>query len=97
MTIHLLFITYNGLVYTQLALGSVLANPIKYLVEHPELWPQMGRAGRAHVEANYDINKLNDQLVKVYRYSINARFYNYETGLTYERLSTENVSWKMDE
>ena len=27
----------------------------------------MGRAGRAHVKANYDINKLNDCLVEIYR------------------------------
>jgi colanic acid/amylovoran biosynthesis glycosyltransferase len=27
----------------------------------------MGRAGRAHVEANYDINKLNDRLVEIYQ------------------------------
>jgi len=38
-----------------------------YLIEHPEIWPEMGRAGRAHVEANYDINKLNNRLVKIYQ------------------------------
>ena len=27
----------------------------------------MGRAGRAYVEANYDINKLNDRLVEIYQ------------------------------
>ena len=27
----------------------------------------MGRAGRAHVEANYDINNLNDRLVEIYQ------------------------------
>jgi colanic acid/amylovoran biosynthesis glycosyltransferase len=26
----------------------------------------MGRAGRAYVEAHYDMNKLNDELVEIY-------------------------------
>jgi hypothetical protein len=26
----------------------------------------MSRAGRAHVEANYDIKKLNDRLAEIY-------------------------------
>ena len=45
---------------------DVLADRIGYLIEHPEIWPGMGRAGRAHVEANYDIEKLNDRLVAIY-------------------------------
>jgi colanic acid/amylovoran biosynthesis glycosyltransferase len=43
-----------------------LAERLTYLIEHPEIWPEMGRAGRAFVEANYDINKLNDRLVEIY-------------------------------
>jgi len=27
----------------------------------------LDRAGRAHVEANYDIDKLNDRLVEIYQ------------------------------
>jgi colanic acid/amylovoran biosynthesis glycosyltransferase len=46
---------------------DALADKLMYLIEHPEIWPEMGRAGRAHVEANYDINKLNDRLVEIYR------------------------------
>jgi colanic acid/amylovoran biosynthesis glycosyltransferase len=46
---------------------KALAEKLIYLIEHPEIWPEMGRAGRAHVEANYDINKLNDRLVEIYR------------------------------
>jgi colanic acid/amylovoran biosynthesis glycosyltransferase len=46
---------------------DALAERIIYLLEHPEIWPKMGRAGRAHVEANYDINKLNDRLVEIYQ------------------------------
>lgn len=46
---------------------DALAEKLIYLIEHPEIWPEMGRAGRARVEANYDINKLNDRLVEIYR------------------------------
>lgn len=46
---------------------DALAEKLIYLIEHPEIWPEMGRAGRAYVEANYDINKLNDRLVEIYR------------------------------
>ncbi len=46
---------------------DALAEKLAYLIEHPEIWPEMGRAGRTHVEANYDINKLNDRLVEIYR------------------------------
>jgi colanic acid/amylovoran biosynthesis glycosyltransferase len=46
---------------------DALAERLSYLIERPQLWPEMGRAGRAHVEANYDMNKLNDQLVELYQ------------------------------
>lgn len=46
---------------------DALAEKLIYLIEHPEIWPEMGRAGRAYVEANYDINKLNNRLVEIYQ------------------------------
>ena len=46
---------------------EALSEKLIYLIEHPEIWPEMGRAGRAYVEANYDINKLNDRLVDIYQ------------------------------
>jgi len=46
---------------------DALSEKLIYLIEHPEIWPEMGRAGRAYVEANYDINKLNDRLVDIYQ------------------------------
>jgi len=46
---------------------DALAERLEYLIEHPEIWPRMGRAGRAYVEENYDINKLSDRLVSVYQ------------------------------
>ena len=46
---------------------DALAEKLGYLIEHPEIWPQMGKAGRAYVEKNYDINRLNDRLVEIYQ------------------------------
>ncbi|MBN2589419.1 MAG: glycosyltransferase [Sedimentisphaerales bacterium] len=47
--------------------ADALAEKIIYLIEHPEIWPQMGYAGRARVEADYDSDKLNDCLEKIYQ------------------------------
>jgi len=52
---------------------DALAERLVYLIEHPEIWPKMGRAGRAHVEANYNIHKLNDRLVEIYQSVLNGR------------------------
>lgn len=57
---------------------SALSDRLTYLIEHPELWPQMGRAGRKHVEAHYDIHVLNRQLAALYRRVIKG----YRTGHT---------------
>jgi len=46
---------------------AALAERIEHLADHPELWPGMGRAGRAHVEQNYNCEKLSHQLVELYR------------------------------
>ena len=46
---------------------DALADRLGHLIEHPELWPAMGRAGRAYVEGPYGIDKLNDRLVEIYR------------------------------
>ena len=46
---------------------DALAEKIEYLIEHPELWPEMGRCGRKFIEERYDIQKLNQRLVKIYK------------------------------
>ena len=46
---------------------DALAEKLNYLVEHPEVWHKMGAAGRVFVEKHYDIDKLNDKLVEIYR------------------------------
>jgi colanic acid/amylovoran biosynthesis glycosyltransferase len=48
-----------------------LAERLQFLCEHPEKWPEMGRAGRDFVLKRYDIRSLNEQLVKVYLKVIN--------------------------
>ncbi len=47
--------------------ADAIANKLSYLIEHPEIWPLMGKAGRTYVESRYDINRLNDELVQIYR------------------------------
>jgi len=47
--------------------SNAIAEKIKYLIEHPEIWPQMGRCGREFVEKKYNIKELNNQLVKIYQ------------------------------
>ncbi|MBN1795977.1 MAG: glycosyltransferase [Sedimentisphaerales bacterium] len=44
-----------------------VAEKLLYLIEHKELWPEMGRLARRHIESKYDINKLNDRLVNIYQ------------------------------
>lgn len=50
-----------------------LVDKLKHLVEHPETWAKMGRAGRIQVETNYNIEKLNTQLIEVYNRLINIK------------------------
>lgn len=52
---------------------DALEERLRYLVEQPEIWPEMGRAGRKHVERHYDIHKLNDRLVEVYQEFLSPR------------------------
>ncbi|BAY97626.1 putative glycosyltransferase [Tolypothrix tenuis PCC 7101] len=46
---------------------DAIAEKLTYLIKHPEIWSQMGAAGRAYVETHYDMNKLNDELVQIYQ------------------------------
>jgi colanic acid/amylovoran biosynthesis glycosyltransferase len=46
--------------------AEALAERLTYLLEHPEIWTAMGRAGRSYVESHFDLNKLNDRLVGLY-------------------------------
>jgi len=46
--------------------SEALAEKLKLLCQHPEMRGEMGKAGRDWVERHHDINKLNDQLVRLY-------------------------------
>ena len=47
--------------------ADALAQKLGYLLDHPETWAEMGRAGRNYVEQHYDLHKLNDRLVNIYQ------------------------------
>jgi colanic acid/amylovoran biosynthesis glycosyltransferase len=52
---------------------DALAERLDYLIQHPELWPEMGLAGHRFVEENYDIRKLNLRLVEIYQGLVEKR------------------------
>jgi colanic acid/amylovoran biosynthesis glycosyltransferase len=45
---------------------DALAKRLDFLAAHPELWPEMGRKGRAFVEERHNIRKLNQELTTLY-------------------------------
>ncbi|NJN86714.1 MAG: colanic acid biosynthesis glycosyltransferase WcaL [Leptolyngbyaceae cyanobacterium SL_7_1] len=45
---------------------DALAEQLGYLIQHPELWAEMGRSGRSIVEEQFDIDRLNTQLIAIY-------------------------------
>ena len=53
---------------------DALAERLEYLIEHPELWPDMGHAGRKFVEEKYDIKRLNQNLVEIYQNFIKEKY-----------------------
>lgn len=46
---------------------DALTDRLAYLIDHSDLWPAMGRAGRLKVEREFDLERLNDALVELYR------------------------------
>lgn len=46
---------------------NALVEKLGYLIEHPEIWPAMGKCGREFVEKKYNIQELNNQLVRIYQ------------------------------
>jgi colanic acid/amylovoran biosynthesis glycosyltransferase len=52
--------------------ADAIAEKISYLIQHPEIWEGIGKAGRVRVEEKYDMHKLNDELVKIYKQMLNV-------------------------
>ena len=50
---------------------ETLADRMIDLISKPESWNQMGMEGRKHIEKYYNINKLNIELLNIYRSIIN--------------------------
>jgi colanic acid/amylovoran biosynthesis glycosyltransferase len=44
-----------------------LSEKLCYLIDNPEIWPTMGKAGREQVEKLYDLKFLNSRLLKIYQ------------------------------
>lgn len=49
---------------------DALADRLQDLATNPEQWAEMGRSGRAQVEQGFEINGLNERLVRIYRHVI---------------------------
>jgi colanic acid/amylovoran biosynthesis glycosyltransferase len=45
---------------------EALAERMEHLVLHPEIWPEMGRAGRAHIEREFDRKRQAAKLEALY-------------------------------
>ncbi len=56
----------SGFLVEEKDIGGIMKK-LEYLIEHPEKREEMGRMGRKYVEEKYDINKLNDKLVEIYK------------------------------
>jgi colanic acid/amylovoran biosynthesis glycosyltransferase len=58
---------------------DTLAERLNFLVSQPELWPVLGRNGRAFVEARYDIRQLNRELTALYA-AVNMDYHKSKIG-----------------
>ncbi len=42
-----------------------LAERIKYLIQHPAVWPRMGMYGRKKVKSEFELHKTNNRFIKL--------------------------------
>ncbi|MDJ0742803.1 MAG: glycosyltransferase [Xenococcaceae cyanobacterium MO_167.B27] len=46
--------------------SEAIADKVRHLIEHPEIWSDIGASGRKKVEQTYDMYQLNQQLLDIY-------------------------------
>ena len=51
---------------------DALAGAIVRIAAELELWPRLGAAGRAHIEATFDVAPCTEQLLAVYEHASRA-------------------------
>jgi colanic acid/amylovoran biosynthesis glycosyltransferase len=51
--------------------AQAISDKLVYLIDRRDSWATLGAAGRRHIEAHYDIHKLNDRLAQIYEQMAN--------------------------
>lgn len=54
--------------------ADAIAEKISYLMDNPQIWASITRAARDQVEENYNLHKLNDELVDIYQQLLTQGF-----------------------
>jgi colanic acid/amylovoran biosynthesis glycosyltransferase len=62
----------SGFLVEERDVGS-LEERLIYLLDHPDIRARMGQRGRMFVEAQFEIDKLNDRLVEIFTECLNNR------------------------
>jgi colanic acid/amylovoran biosynthesis glycosyltransferase len=47
--------------------SHAIANKLTHLIEHPNTWEKIGKAGSTYVQKTYNIKTLNNELIKIYQ------------------------------
>ncbi|NBD15705.1 MAG: glycosyltransferase [Cyanobacteria bacterium] len=50
---------------------DALASKLEQLIQNPQWWEEMGKAGRAYVEEHFDLEQLNQRLLQLYEQLVN--------------------------
>lgn len=46
---------------------KALADKIIYMMDHPGIWPDLGKSGRKHVDVHFNFNQLMEKQVQLYK------------------------------
>jgi colanic acid/amylovoran biosynthesis glycosyltransferase len=64
---------------------DALVARLEYLIQHPEIWQEIGRNGRRFVEERFNIRQLNERLVEIYHALLTEEFAFSPKGETWPR------------